>query len=220
MRFGAKGDDADGNQEGPEVDVDRGRRGRLGAARVAFVSGIERPRAAALAHLRAGGIARERPRRCRLGPLSRAGRGHLRKCSRRGQPEARSGRARADQPLLRGKPGLSGALRPGLEPILRHGTRRQADRGRGAAARADGLALQPAAHREALPRSRLRRDRRPPAGARHRARRPDRRALGRLDGRHAACGPRGTPARARPGAIASGRVFERRRARDEILRSK
>ena len=201
------------------MGVDRGRRGRRGHARAAVVSGLERPRAAALAHLRAGRVARERTRRCRLGSLSRAGRGNLRKRSRRRQPEARSGRACADQPLLRGKPGLSGALRPGLEPIVCDGTRRQADRGSGAAARADGLTLQPAAHREALPRPRLRRDRRPHAGAWHGAGRPDRRALGGLDGGHAACGPRGAPACARPGAVASGRVFERRRARNEVLRS-
>ena len=126
------------------------------------------------------------------------------------------GRAGADQPLLRGQPGLSGALRPGLEPLVCDGTRRQAARGRGAAARADRLAVQPAAHREALPRPRLRRDRRPPAGARHRAGRPDQRALGRLDGGHAAGRARGAPAGARPGAVAPGRVFERRRAGDEV----
>ena len=61
------------------------------------------------------------------------------------------GRARADQPLLRAEPGLPGALRPGLEPIVRHGTRRQASRRGGAAPWPDRLALQHAPRRRSLP---------------------------------------------------------------------
>ena len=57
---------------------------------------------------------------------------------------------RSDQPLLRGQPGLSGAFRAGLEPLLRAGAGRRAGRRRGAAARADRRALQPASHRRAL----------------------------------------------------------------------
>src|SRR5215831_6600309 len=168
--------------------------------------------ARALAQVRARRAQREGARRRGLGQVPEGRGGDLRRHPRRGNPEARAGREGADQQVLRGQSGLSREAHQRLEPLVRARARRQARRRGGAAARIDGLALQPAPHRAALPRPRLCRRRAEAACARHRPGRAEPRGMGRLDGGHAARGPRSAPARGPFGAAASRRLLERRGA--------
>ena len=93
-----------------------------------------------------------------------------------------------------GSPVLSRPVRAGLEPFLRAGAGGRAGRRGGVPARADGFALQPAAHRAPLSRPRLCRDRDQAARPRHRAGRVSRRSSGRT----------GWPPRASPCAKRAG----------------
>ena len=152
----------------------------------------------------------------RLGEVRRGRERDLRPGERRGDAQAPRGRARALEPLLRGQPRLSAALPARLEPVVRARARRDAARRGRAPARAHRFALQPASHRAALPRARLRRGRDPPARPRHRSRRltdvewEEWLAATRLAVREAR--RRAGPA----GAAAHRRLLERWRARDEV----
>ena len=185
----------------------------LGHPRLGFAA---RPAAGALAYLRARRAHRRGARPRRLGRYLAAEQRIFEEVRTEVTQKLERGRAGPGQPLFRGQPGLSRPLRRRLEPLPRAGAgRRAGGRGR-AAARADRCALQPAAHRRALPRPRLRRDHPAPAGPRHRAGGAGRGGVGGLGGGDPARGPRGAPAR-RPGqAAAPGRLLERRRARDAV----
>ena len=84
-----------------------------------------------------------------------------------------------------GSPVYPGSLRTGLEPLVHHGTGRDACRRGGAPAWADRFALQPASHRAPLSSGRLCRGRDQTAGAWHRPNGLDGRRMGTMDGRDA-----------------------------------
>ena len=120
----------------------------------------------------------------RLGELPRGRERDLRRGARRGHATSSPEDERV--PVNRyfaGSPVYPGRFsQQRLEPLLRAGARRAPRGRRRAPARADRFALQPAPHRAALPRARLRRDRDPPARPRHGAGRPHRRRVGGLVG--------------------------------------
>ena len=206
----------DDNDQTGEV-AGRGDRGGAGErARRARVGLAARTPAGALAHVRPARDDGAGNRRCRLGKLRRRRTARVRRGAGGGDGQARPGSPTRRQPLPCGKPDLSGPLCRRLEPLVHHGARWRACRRGGAPAWPDGYAVQRAPHRAALSGRRLRRGRDPAARAWHGAERPDGCPLGPMERSDAACRPRSAPARRTGGAVARDRVFQRRRAGDEV----
>ena len=140
----------------------------------------------------------------------------VRRRAQGGHGEARSGSPCLLQSLFRRQSDLSAEVPARLESVLHHGTGWSSGRRSRALARTYGFTLQPASHRAALSRRRLRGDCDQATWSRNCPGRPFRRRLGRLVGGNAAGGQGSPPAYRADATAAHDRLFQRRGAGDEI----